>query len=252
MAIHRMMTGVALAAALMCTSTYVTAKEPAHHAAGTLSCNAGLQSLLPGVYYACQARIDASHQYARKAVSDLREAAYWGDKASQYALGLAYFHGDLGLPADPARGTAWLALSVERGNRTYMRDYALARSRLSAAQTARANALFKQLKPRYDDAHAGKRAERRYNRRTELLRQAAFWGGQAYLAGISPTGPQQNPGKGSSMPLSTASVLLDQVQRQADREFAGLHGHVKVGRLTGTEVKRPPTDSLHNSSDPSS
>lgn len=85
-------------------------------------------------------------------------SAYWGHKIAQYNLGLMHFKG-VGVPADHARGVAWLALAAERGDPPLADALEWGYAQLSPAEVDRANAIWREeLKPRYGDAVAMPRA----------------------------------------------------------------------------------------------
>lgn len=183
-------------------------------------CIAGLERILPGDYYGCRALHHLQRQHVRRALAMLREAAYWANKEAQHQLGLAYINGDLpGVATDTALGVAWLALARERHQPDYERDYALAIARATPAQQRRAAAIYLDLRKRYGDAVAGKRATNRFNREMRDIDALANGaGGEVMLAGYGP------------FPLR-ASTLSSRLHAQAEQDFAGLQGSVLVGPL---------------------
>lgn len=211
-----------LLAATSLAGPAVAADAPAAALAGTdlpkVQCVAGLERILPGDYYGCRALYHLQRGHYGQAVAMLKEAAYWANKEAQHQLGLAYFDGDLpGLPADPARGIAWLALARERHQLDDERDYATAVTRATPAQRERAGTIYLALRRRYGDAVAGKRATDRFNREMRAIDDAAN-GGVAWVSGFGPF-------------PTTASALSRQLHAQAEQDFAGLQGSVLVGPL---------------------
>ena len=89
------------------------------------NCNRGLEQILPGDYYACEARYYFQNGHNQHGASELEEAAYWASKDAQFALGLMYFNGDMqGIPANRPLGLAWFALAAERNDFDHQRSYA--------------------------------------------------------------------------------------------------------------------------------
>ncbi|NII09719.1 hypothetical protein HBF24_03365 [Oleiagrimonas sp. C23AA] len=202
-------------------------------------CMAGLETILPGAYYSCEAKRDLKQGHTRRAVSRLREAAYWGDKPAQYLLGVANYNGELGLPADKAKGLVWLGLAAERDQHPYMEHFAAARARASASEVASANALWKQMYHRYGDKYAARRAQRKYEQYIEQVRNAEASGGTAIVRGASPPSIMGDAGLGGANSLAmnvggaSGAFSIDQlIRRQARTEFSGLEPHVTIGTIT--------------------
>ena len=93
-----------------------------------------------------------------QALKDFRFAARYGDKFSQHALSLMYWHG-VGTTVDRAQAYAWSDLAAERG----YRDLLLLREKMwmemNAAQRAQALLLGEALYSKYGDAVARPRME---------------------------------------------------------------------------------------------
>lgn len=182
-------------------------------------CREGLERILPGDYYGCRGLYQIKRAHYGRAIEMFEEAAYWANKEAQHQLGLAYINGDLpGVAADPARGLAWLALARERHQAQYEHDYALAIAHTTPAQQRAASAIYLQLRARYGDAVAGKRATDRFNREMKAIDDAANQGGEVTLAGYGPF-PMQ------------AYTVSRQLHAQAEDDFAGLQGSVLIGPL---------------------
>ena len=181
-------------------------------------CPDGLERMLPGDYYGCRALYHLQRKHYRQAIAMLEESAFWANKEAQHQLGLAYANGDIPeVPADLPRGIAWLALARERHQPIYERDYALAVTRATPAQRARAATIYLDLRTRYGDAVAGKRATQRFNREIVGIDQAAN-GGEAWLSGFGP------------FPVR-AYTLSRKLHAEAESAFGGLQGSVLVGPL---------------------
>lgn len=181
-------------------------------------CPIALESILPGDYYACEARAAYGRQHYKKMAELLEEAAYWANKDAQYVLGLTYFNGDPPYVAqDRPLGLAWLALAAERKNPTYELAYAAARARSSPAELSQAMTDWQRLRVKYGDSNAAARAIRRFNHNIQPIDDAARDGGIVYLQGFSP------------FPES-AFVIANQLHDQAEADFSSVHGTVVVGK----------------------
>lgn len=181
-------------------------------------CVDGLERILPGDYYGCRAVYHLQRQHYREAISMLKESAYWANKEAQHQLGLAYINGDIPeVPANVPLGIAWLALARERHQPEYEHDYALAIARSTPAQRALAAATYQQLRKRYADAVAGRRATQRFNREIAGIDEAAN-GGTAWISGFGP------------LPVR-AYTISRQLHAEAESAFGGLQGSVVVGPL---------------------
>jgi len=203
-------------------STDVTADPLPGQDMPRIYCADGLERILPGDYYGCRALYHLQRKHYRQAVAMLEESAYWANKEAQHQLGLAFINGDLpGVSADPARGLAWLALARERHQPDYEHDYALAMARSTPAQRKRASALYLDLRKRYGDAVAGKRATDRFNREIASIDEAAN-GGVAWISGFGP------------FPVR-AYTLSRQLHAEAESAFGGLQGSVLIGPLQRVE-----------------
>ncbi|MGH8215938.1 MAG: hypothetical protein ACREPZ_09635 [Rhodanobacteraceae bacterium] len=109
------------------------------------------RNYLPGKYYERLA-LDAMRRkdYAA-AVSAYGKAAYWANKVAQYDLGEIYFHGLGNIPADPARGVAWLGIAAEEHEPDYDKALVAAYKALSPEQRRRADGIWKKLEAVYGD-----------------------------------------------------------------------------------------------------
>ncbi|ODV09760.1 MAG: hypothetical protein ABT19_14350 [Rhodanobacter sp. SCN 68-63] len=181
-------------------------------------CVDGLERILPGDYYGCRAVYHLQRQHYCEAISMLKESAYWANKEAQHQLGLAYINGDIPeVPANVPLGIAWLALARERHQPEYEHDYALAIARSTPAQRALAATTYQQLRKRYADAVAGRRATQRFNREIAGIDEAAN-GGTAWISGFGP------------LPVR-AYTISRQLHAEAESAFGGLQGSVVVGPL---------------------
>lgn len=187
-------------------------------------CPIALESILPGDYYACEARAAYGRQHYKKMAELLEEAAYWANKDAQYVLGLTYFNGDPPYAQDRPLGLAWLALAAERKNPTYELAYAAARARSSPAELSQATANWQRLRVKYGDSNAAARAIRRFNHNIQPIDDAAREGGIVYLQGFSP------------FPES-AFTIANKLHDQAEADFSSVHGTVVVGKPEWVQAK---------------
>lgn len=188
-------------------------------------CPTALEPILPGDYYACEARAAAGREHYQKMLDMLKEAAYWANKDAQYVLGLAYFNGDMPeAPLNRPLGLAWLALAAERKNPQYQLVYATARTQSSAAEIRQANLEWQKLRVKYGDSIAAPRAIRRFNHNIQAIDEAARANGIVYLSGFSPF-PQ------------SAFAVANKLHDQADTDFSTVHGTVVVGKPDWVQAK---------------
>lgn len=181
-------------------------------------CLEALERILPGDYYGCRALYHLQRAHYGRAIEMLKEAAYWANKEAQHQLGLAYINGDLpGIAANRSLGVAWLALARERRQPDYERDYALAIAHTSRAEQEKAGQIYLDLRKRYGDAVAGKRATNRFNHEIVDIDEAAQDAG-GEVSGFGP------------VPMRAYTVSR-RLHDEAEQTFAGLQGSVLVGPL---------------------
>jgi hypothetical protein len=181
-------------------------------------CPTALEPILPGDYYACEARAAYGRESYGKIADLLEEAAYWANKDAQYTLGLAYFNGDTPkIAQNRPLGLAWLALAAERKNEQYVLAYAQARVKATPAELHQAQALWHKMRLKYGDQVAAKRAIERFNHNIQPIDDAARENGIAYLHGFSPY-PE------------SAFTIANKLHDQATTDFENIHGSVVVGK----------------------
>lgn len=199
-------------------------------------CDPVLAKALPGDFNFCLASKQWRMGSREKAVELLQLAAGWGDKAAQTALGVAYFNGD-GIPQDRALGLAWLGLAAERHGSTASGLFASARSKVDAAEFARADALYAKLREKYADDVAAVRADKRYRRAMQALKGDPAYGmgrcvaGYGYVAFSDPEDLAQASGADKYLPCSMASehTMLSAIEQHYDVYSEGWNGRVTVG-----------------------
>ncbi|GFZ91054.1 hypothetical protein [Dyella caseinilytica] len=181
-------------------------------------CPPAIEPILPGDYYACEARAAYGHDNGPKMIDMLQESAYWANKDAQYSLGLAFFNGDIPeVPQNRPLGLAWLALSAERKKSEYQLAYAEARSKSTPEEVRQALVLWRQMRTKYGDSVAAPRAIRRFNHAIEPIDEAAKDGGIVYIHGYAPS-PQ------------SAFAVANKLHEQASNDFDDIHGQVVVGK----------------------
>lgn len=173
---------------------------------------------LPGAYYFHKGCGYAKRGQGVSAMHAWEIAAGWAMKEAQYNLGIAYFRGD-GVPADRPRGLAWLALAAGRQDAAFEASPAAAWNQATPAEHARANALWRDLRPQYADAVALPRAQARFT--GELGRiTGPHVGMPGHVVGWTANG------------VTDGATCRARMQRLADINFGALpSGHVEVGPL---------------------
>lgn len=190
-------------------------------------CLPAIEQFLPGDYYACEARAAYGRNNFRKMIDMLQESAYWANKGAQYALGLAYFNGDMtDVPLNRPLGLAWLALAAERKNQQYQLAYASARAEATPQEYQQASTLWRQMLLKYGDKVAAKRAILRFNQTIADIDEAAREGGIVYLPGYAPY-PQ------------SAFVVANKLHDQATADFENIGGTVVVGKPEWLHGQQP-------------
>ena len=180
-------------------------------------CPIGIEQILPGDYYACEARAAFGRKKYPHSVYMLQESAYWANKDAQFVLGLTYFNGETpDIPGNRPLGLAWLALAAERKNKYYELQYAAARARSTPEEIQQSVAILQKLKQKYGDAVAAPRAIRYFNHAIELIDESAEQGGTTYLRGLAP------------VPMNSV-LIAKRLHDEADADFNTYQGTVSVG-----------------------
>jgi len=123
---------------------------------------------LPGVYYFRKGNEALHKGDVAGAIELWKISAGWAMKDAQYNLGIVYFEGQ-GVPVDEPLGLAWLALAAERKNAAFNDSLTAAWSQTEPSVHDRANAVWRELRLRYDDEHALPAARQRFE--SELAQQ---------------------------------------------------------------------------------
>jgi len=115
----------------------------------------------PGEYYFRLGAGAFQHKDYAHAVKMYEVAASWAYKPAQFNLGVMYARGQ-GIPADPPRAMAWMALAAERNDKEYVDAKELVYGTLSKEQFEQANVIWRELKKTYGDEIALARAKSRW------------------------------------------------------------------------------------------
>jgi hypothetical protein len=98
----------------------------------------------------------------KHAIEMYKVSASWAYKPAQYNLGVIYSTGDGGVEVDKPLGLAWLALAAERDDADYVAARDLAYSKMTDEEYAKANDVWRELRKKYGDEVALKRAKSRW------------------------------------------------------------------------------------------
>ncbi len=200
-------------------------------------------------------------QYAF-AIEMYEVAASWAFKPAEYNLGVMYARGQ-GVAADLPRAMAWMMLAAERGSRRYEHAREAVRQKLTSDQIAQAEAIKRELEPRYGDAVALARAKGRW-RETRAAATGSHLGfvGNLQVGAKDSTGSSQpvaggesDSGKGGTSGSRTGFDLtggrqqdgsiayrdLQETDNPYDPRFAPVTGTATVGPITAdkTEASKP-------------
>jgi len=206
-------------------------------------CPQGLEHFLPGSYYYCVGVRDLARGNYSRSRRMLRIAAGWGNKSAQFLLGIGYFKGDTGR-LDRPLGLAWMGLAAERKDPNYSAIFTSAWQQATPLERARAQVLWQSMLPKYEDAHAARRAEMRFEHERDALVAQSGAGRQVCIAGlnvshISTVVPEYLANNnmsacgGADLPVELVAKKLDVY---AEQLFDGWAGHVSVGALKAVET----------------
>jgi Sel1 repeat len=112
----------------------------------------------PGEYYFYKGVEAVRKKDYELAVQMYQVSASWAYKMAEYNLGVMYLHGE-GVPVDRPRAMAWIALAAERDNDKYVDARERVYAELTPDEFAKANEIWRDLKPTYGDASALRRAK---------------------------------------------------------------------------------------------
>jgi Sel1 repeat-containing protein len=146
-------------------------------------CPQGLERMLPGNYYFCEGVRSFWDGNQNAAVYNLQQAASWGSKRAQFALGVAYFNGDQ-LPKNRPLGLAWLTLAAERKTPIYAATQRSAIEHATEAERQQGWQEMQVLKAKYADAVALERAKTRLHREMRHLAAGSTGNTYTYYANV--------------------------------------------------------------------
>lgn len=158
----------------------------------------------PGAYYfmlGVQAFKKGDYAHA---LDMYKVASSWAYKPAEYNLGVMYFKGQ-GIPADRARGAAWMILAAERGTPGYVKARDLMVTALTSAQFQQTDQIWNELKPTYGDAVALKRAKAQWARARSQMTGSRVGG----IAGNLRVGEEavNGPSHPKIVPTTAAGIL---------------------------------------------
>ena len=121
-------------------------------------CHDCLYKYFPGIVNYCLGLHDWNNGFYEAGMKYFKSAAGWGNKKSQYALGLIYYSGRH-VAADQVQGMAWLMLANERHDDAQTERLTQSAIHLAtAAQYQEAQQLFEEMRKQYGDKATGVRA----------------------------------------------------------------------------------------------
>lgn len=190
---------------------------------GPVFCPGGLERFLPGQYYFCESVRSAQGGDFKRALWQARLAAEWGQKAAQYALGVAYFNGDIA-PVDRPLGLTWLRLAAERHDPTYEAVFVSAYQKATPQERSTSTQLWERMRGTYADDVAAKRAYRRFTREMRSLQHLAAFGGSIYIDGMA------GMAIGNQYVGGSAQTATNMLQNAAMKNLGDWRGTVTVGK----------------------
>jgi TPR repeat protein len=178
----------------------------------------------PGKYFEQKAQFYLKNRQYRAAIEMFELSGFWADKISQYNAGLMYYNG-MGVPADKARGIAWLRIAAQGHEELAERALQVAQGQVSVAERHRADAIFDQLDQKYGDRYTLPRALAQFDQ------DAAMLTGSHLGHVIGPLSVQQ----AGDLP-TTGEDFARQISGERDQLISKIRGHVTVGSVTQLNV----------------
>ena len=123
--------------------------------------NSPLADARPGQYFFNIGAYAFMHHDYTHAVRMYEVAASWAYKPAEYNLAVMYAQGQ-GTAVDLPRAMAWVRLAAERKNPLYLKAQALVEANFKPGDAGKADAIFKELEPKYGDESAMRRAKNRW------------------------------------------------------------------------------------------
>lgn len=173
------------------------------------------------------------------AVEMYQIAASWAYKTAEYNLGVMYLHGE-GVPVDRPRAMAWMALASERGDSKYVEARERIYAELTAEEFAKANEIWRELKPTYGDQVAMQRAKTRWvETRHETTGSHVGYAGNLQVGADDPRGfPFTVPSLKNSNPMGSEKMANERVRAPADGFATAAFGLTGGNQVDGTIAYR--------------
>ena len=115
----------------------------------------------PGVFFFKKGVQAFEKDQTAFAINMYEVSAAWAYKPAQYNLSVIYSRGQ-GVPVNLPRAMAWIALAAERGDSRYVDARDAINAKLTREQIVEAIRILDELKPKYADATALRRATHRW------------------------------------------------------------------------------------------
>jgi hypothetical protein len=180
----------------------------------------------PGKYFQQKAQFYLKKKDYSFALQMFELSGFWADKISQYNAGLMHFNG-IGVPADKARGVAWLRIAAEAHDDLAERALQLAQADLNDAERARAEAIWNELDHKYGDRVSLPRALAQYEQDMAMLTGSHLG---------HPIGPLTVQ-VGNDVP-EIGSEYINRIGKERDELIGKIRGHVRVGSVQALNVPR--------------
>ncbi len=166
---------------------YAVIPEQAATSAKEEECSTDFYRFFPGDANFCLAGKYWRKEQYHRSEQMLELAAGWASKPAQHLLGVAHFNGD-GLARNRPLGLAWLALAAERGDPRFTAVLNSAYTSASQEERLEANHLLVDMRARYGDAFAARRAVAKFERALRELNISVYdW--RTCIRGITTASP---------------------------------------------------------------
>lgn len=173
----------------------------------------------PGVYFFRKGCDAYAAGKAKDAIELWTRSASWGHKGAQYNLGIAFLKGK-GSKMDIPQGLAWLGLAAQSEDPQFQESFDAAWYLATNDDRILAKKRYEDLKPKYGDDVALKRALRRYNEE-----KRSFTGSRVGAAGNLTIYSAGSAGG------RNAATYIAELERKADEYFGSDSGSASVGDL---------------------
>jgi len=204
------------------------------HSSRSIGVNDPSSRFFPGHYFEQKAQYYLRKQDYREALRLFELSSYWADKVAQYNVGIMYYSG-IGVPAEKARGVAWLGIAAEAHDTLADQALQVAYAELSPEERVQAQAIFEQLDAKYGDEVTLPRALVRYRQDAAIS-----------LFGFGVTGPGTATTYAGTRSFEENSVdFVHRMDAQRDALIAQIRGHVTVGSVQTLSV---PDEAKQNAS----